>query len=346
MNKKTLAICDSEEKYLYKLQELLEERDSFPFEVAIYTDTEALEKAFRQGRIDILLISDVLESSIDIAGGDKNFEKLIILLDTGTGIRSPRPSIFKYQSGEMLRKDILRVYSEHISDQEDNATIGGSTFIGRSRDTMLIGIFSPIGRCLQTSFSVLLGRQLSKDGPTLYLNFEPFAGLDKTLGCENDKDLTDLVYYLRGGSDRLIYKLESMICRLGSLDYIAPASSFVDLCMVEESDWLTLINTLKKESNYKYVILDLSEMVTGLLSVLRQCQLIYTITRPDSRAKAKIDQYEGLLRDMEYDDIIDKTRKKEFPVFKNLPDDIQNLEYSELAVYIQNIVKDDFSHGV
>lgn len=346
MNKKILAICDSEEKYLYKLQEILEERDSFPFEVAIYTDIDALNKSINHGRVDVLLISDTLVDRIDIDKANQTFTLLVVLLDSGSGIRSPGPGIFKYQSGEMLRKDILRVYSEYISENEDNRPFGGSTLISRSRDTMLIGIFSPIGRCLQTSFAVLLGKQLSKDGPTLYLNFEPFAGLSKTLGCENDKDLTDLVYYLRNGSDRLIYKLESMVCRLGSLDYIAPATSFVDLCMVEEADWLTLINTLKRESNYKYIILDLSEMVTGLLSVLRQCQLIYTITRIDSRAKAKIEQYEGLLRDMEYDDIIDKTKKKEFPIFKNLPDDIQNLEYSELAVYIQKIVEDDFDHGV
>lgn len=345
MNKKILAICDKEDKYLYRLQEILDERDSFPFEVAIYTDIAALEKCINQGRVDVLLVSDELESKLDI--GENMLNKiLIILLDTGLGVHSIRPGVFKYQSGDMLRKEILRVYSEYISDYEDNRSFGGSTHISRLREPMLIGIFSPIGRCLQTSFAVLLGKQLCKDGPTLYLNFEPFAGLSKSLGCENDKDLTDLVYYLRNGSDRLIYKLESMIGRLGSLDYIAPATSFVDLCMVEESDWLTLISTLKKESNYKYVILDLSEMVTGLLSVLRQCQLIYTITRHDGRAKAKIDQYEGLLRDMEYDDIIDKTKKKEFPLFKNLPEDIQNLEYSELAAYIQRMVEEEFDHDL
>lgn len=337
MNKGLLAICDSEEKFLYRLQELLEERDTFPFQIAIYSDIDALNRLISKGTVDVLLIEDKLYERVEA-----HQDTLIILLDTGMGSMDI-PTIWKFQSGDAIRKELLKAYSNHKSEDGEIRSSGTSIHVNRKRETIFIGVYSPIGRCLQTSFSVLLGKQLAARGPVLYLNFEPFSGLEKTLSYDSDKDLTDLVYFLRGGSERLIYKLEGMTCRMGSLDYIAPASSFTDLCQVEESDWLTLVTTLKKNSNYEYVILDLSEMVTGLLNVLRQCAIIYTITKSDGRARAKLDQYEALLKELEYDDVISKTRKKEFPIFKNLPEDLQNLEYSELAQFVKDMVKDDFA---
>ena len=43
MKKEQMAICDTDSKYVYRLQEVLEQRGSFPFEISVYTVAENIE---------------------------------------------------------------------------------------------------------------------------------------------------------------------------------------------------------------------------------------------------------------------------------------------------------------
>jgi hypothetical protein len=49
--------------------------------------------------------------------------------------------------------------------------------------------------------------------------------------------------------------------------------------------------------------------VSGLLQILNICDKVITITEDDMYAKAKIQQYEDLLNDLDYVGIIGKTEK-------------------------------------
>lgn len=338
--KKRMALMDIEEKYVSGLAEILEQRNTFPFEVVIYSNIEILKKELKNGLVDLVLITDVIIKDEELPDTDKP----VILLETGIKMDGKRPGIRKYRSGETIRKELLKLYSEYKSNSENEGEYESIT--GGYRETKIIGVYSPVGRCLQTSFSVLLGQLLSKKASTLYLNFEPFSGLRKELGYDDGKDLTNLVYYMRGGANRLVYKLESLICNLGGLDYIAPTSSFVDLCSVEEEDWLTLIETLKQQSDYEYIILDLSESVTGLMNVLRRCNRIYTITKSDVTAVSKQEEYEDTLRELDYEDILNKTKKCALPYFKALPMGVTNLEHSELATYLKSNILEELADGI
>lgn len=341
MNKKRLAICDSEEQYLYALRDYLSSRDTFPFDISIYSNIDSLILAMDKGLIDVLLIQDILIKDIEVANN-----MLTILLDTGNKT-DDIPGIWKYQSAENLRRELIKYYADYRSEVEGtnpatNSTNSRMNGISRSRETTFIGIYTPLGGCLQTTYALLLGHYLGKQGPTLYLNFDAFSGLHNMLSCNEDKDITDLVYYLRSNKDNLIYQLESMVRRIGNLDYMAPASSFIDLASVDDGDWLSLLRTLGASHSYEYVILDLSVIVSGLLDILRECGKVYTITAKDARAKDKLYEYEKLLAHLEYEDILERTRKVDIPGSMNIPGDLQDMEHSELGAIIREIVKEDF----
>lgn len=342
MLKKKLALCDKEEEYITRLSEILESRSTFPFDVITYTDMEILKKDIKKGSIETLLISDHFLSEVD----DICNNTLVVLLDTGININVDYPVIWKFQSGEAIRKGLMKAYSEYKNKMGEDDRDKSDDGFRSHKETIVIGVYTPIGRCLQTSFSILLGQLLSKNNSVLYLNFEAFSGLKKNLGYEDQKDITDLVYYMRGGANRLIYKMESLICKIGNLDFIPPASSFVDLCSVEEEDWLILIKTLKEQSDYEYIIMDLSSLVTGLYSVLRKCNVIYTITKPDSIALGKIEEYEQNLVAAEYEDILEKTKKKEIPIIKKYSNDLTKLEQTELSNFVKEVINGDLSNAV
>ena len=328
--KDIMALCDKDEEYVYRLQELLSQRESFPFTVSGYSDREAFRQELKKGRFSLVLASEGFYR--DVCELDEDRRPPLMLLKEKNGIPEASAYIRKYQSGEKIRQEIMEKYAPQT----------GSAFGGKGdKKTVLYGVFSPVGRSIQSSVSLLMGEMMAKKGSVLYLNFEPFSGLAGLLSGSGDRDLTDLVYYMQGGKERLVYKLESMVGNVNGLDYISPAFSFVDLGQVREESWLMLIETLKELGTYDNVILDLSEMVHGLLNVLRQCDYIYTISDREGMALSRMEQYEELLKSLDYKDVLERSLKCELPRFKKLPASIEELPYSELAVYVRKLLEEE-----
>lgn len=328
MKQEKIAICDGDRDYAYRLQEVLTKRESFPFSVSVYTDASQLQTENLK-QYELLLSDGKNYEALVTTGVDRD---RLVLLDAGEKIEAKR-CIRKYQSGEEIRKQLMEIFSESAA--------AGSSAANGGRHTTVIGIFSPVCREIQTSFSLLMGQFLAKRSRVLYLNFEPFSGLSGLLDHSTDRDLTDLVYYLEGGKERLVYKLESMVGNVNGLDYISPAFSFIDLSQVRAESWMLLLQTIRETGNYDHIILDLSELVQGLLDVLRSCEMIYTISNREGMALSRMNQYEDLLKHLEYEDIMTLTNHCELPHFKKLPGSIEELPYTDLAGYVKRIVEEE-----
>ena len=329
MKKERMAICDNDEKYVYRLQELLEQRSSFPFEISVFTGEDKLPEDVRGEKYRLILAGETFYEKMMEKGIR---EEQLLLLKSSEKMPQVKEYIWKYQSGDKIRRQIAEYAAKQAS--------GEDVFIpGRKKGT-LIGIFSPVCRELQSSFALLLGQHLAKQGSVLYLNFESFSGLGKMLGDTQGRDLTDLVYYMEGGRERLACKLESMVGHLNGLDYISPAFSFVDLSEVKEESWMLLLQTIKEIGNYDHILLDLSENVHGVLNILRECEKIFTLSHREGMAKIQLAQYEDLLQKLDYEDILQHTQKCELPAFGRLPDSVEELPHSEMAAYVKGILKE------
>lgn len=60
MNRRTLAICDSEQAYACRLMDALSRREDFPFEVLAFTGAERLQDSLARKPVQILLIAQGL----------------------------------------------------------------------------------------------------------------------------------------------------------------------------------------------------------------------------------------------------------------------------------------------
>ena len=69
--------------------------------------------------------------------------------------------------------------------------------------------------------------------------------------------------------------------------------------------------------------------------------MIYTMTERDGFAMAKIDQYEQMIKQCRYEDILNKTHKCELPKFSYLPEQLDRLTVSELATVVKEKIKED-----
>jgi len=322
------AICDSQERYVSKLAEYFNFKKAIPFQVLAFSSVEKLIEYESHAQVELLLITEELfvEHRANLSA-----EHIILLNESGMELVKGYRFIYKYQSAEQIMKQVLRIYGE----------IGDPTMLAMvNKPIELIGVYSPVKRCLQTSFALTLGQLIAKKKKCLYLNFEPFSGFSSLMRRQYGQDLMDLMYFLSGGVEKFVYKLQGMVESIGELDYIPPALSFMDFAQMEGDSIRSFIQEIAVRTEYEVVILDLSDNLRFLFDILPGCDKIYTITRDDSIAQAKLEQYRQLLEYMQKEDILKHTRMLPLPAFEDIPARLEELSYSQLADYIKDNILD------
>ena len=328
MDKRILAIFDSEERYAYRLMEFISGKTNLPFEIYVFTDGRKFFSCSRIKDIECLLIS---ENAYKQEVETLNIPHIIILSESGENLNKALHHINKYQSCETILHEIMVYYSDRSKAVSTALRTG-------LKKMKIIGVYTPVGRCLQTTFSLTLGQMLARSYKTLYLNFEIYSGFARMMSKNFDSDISDLMYYFSCAREKLAYRMQSMIETVNGLDFIPPADIYQNLAGIRGSQWIDLFQEIEKSSEYEYMILDLSDGILDLWDVLRECDYIYTISREDGAALAKIEQYEKALESMNYGDITARTTKWKLPIFKQLPLHFEELTYGELAGYIKSKV--------
>lgn len=324
-----LAVCDSEIAYAYQLVEYLSNKKSFPFQVQLFTSEKTLTEYSYHHPITVALISQKdYRQHIE----ELTIEHVVILRENYENDIFNLKTIYKYQSMEMMIKELL----EWIAQKGTLMRV-----ISDGNGIKLIGIYSPVGKCLKTSFAFVLGQLLSKRHKVLYINMESYSGLDKLLQKNFKTDMAELIYHLQNSKEKFVYHMGSMTQRAGEMDVLPPFHSFLDFISVSKEEWVQLFQEIEKGTDYEYLILDLSDAIQGLYDILRLCDMVYTLGREDGFSMAKIDQYERVLKESNYEDVWKKTKCYTIPEIKNLPIGLSHLTYSELAEYVKDCIRED-----
>lgn len=333
MKHKILAICDTEEGYAFRMAEYILEKVKLPYTLHLFTAVEELEKFAGREEIEILLIAENAWRMIREEFVRSQVAQMFVLQESGQVEQDEVCRIDKYQSPEKVVQRMLDVIADG----------GGWKELPEAADTAvkMIGIYSPVKRCLQTSFALTLGQLLAKEHRTLYLNFEMYSGLGELLQRDYQTDMLDVMYYFQSAKEKLALRLPTIIQNAGGLDYIPPMQYALGIREVPGEQWLALCRDIAAIGEYEYMILDLDDGIDGLFDLLKSCQKIYTITKDDPIAMAKLRQYEQMLQFGELEEITEKTVKCRFPVFKQLPESLDMMTHGELAGYVKSIIKED-----
>ena len=185
MKRNIFAVCDLEVDYALNFMDYMNRKKNIPFEIQAFTSVENLIAYGKQTHIELLLISG---RAMCREVRDLDIGKIIILSE---GVHPPEldqyPSVYKYQSSSDVLREVMACYGAEKKTVADQIAVLKKT-------TEIIGIFSPLGRCLKTSFALTLGQILAKDRAVLYLNLEEYAGFDVLMNRQFDGDISDLMY--------------------------------------------------------------------------------------------------------------------------------------------------------
>lgn len=330
-----LAIYDLEKKYVKKLAAFFESRTEMPFRILGFDNSDKLTRFFSKEHAAVLLVgADEWKPEMNLLA-----KQTILLTDKAEEERldadladGQLPAVCKYQSGDAIARKVLGICAL-------TQTPLLPTFLRGDKKTVrarIVGIYTPVKRSLQTSFAMTYSLLKGKSKKTLYLNFEVFSGFHLWFEREYRTDLMDLMYFLNGAEDKFLLKLAGMTERFGEISYIPPAISYEDFMLVKGKDWVRLVETIAKKSDYELIVLDLGDQMQGLFELLSICDKIYTLTKPDGLAMAKVEAFEEALKMSQKEDILGKMVKCHLPVFKEIPQRVGELPYSRLADYMRN----------
>lgn len=326
-----LVLCDREEEYARLMSEFLEKQENLPWSVHTYTDVDKMMEVER--RADLMVVSEGCYRE-ELSG--LLSKQLVVLSESGVLRWKQVRYINKYQGADQVFRELLQLYLEAGEPRLPKMLLGGGT--------SFLGFYSPMKRCLQTTYALTMAQLLAREHKTLYLNFEYFVGNQELLPDLETRDLADLLYFMNAREDQFGLRLRSMTKQVGELDYIPPMKSGQNLLSVTSGEWLGFLKKLQELGGYEYIIMDLTECMQGLFDILRVCRRVYTICPPeeDRAAGSKLAQYEKLLELGEYGDVLKKTCRCSLPRIKYLPVRIELFSRSELAEYAKSQLRELF----
>ena len=327
------AVCDLEVEYAYHFMEYLSKKNNIPFEIRVFTSSQTFLDFVKDHPVEVLLIG---EGAMCEEIREHQIGQIMILSE---GVLPEKlkeyPSIYKYQSSHQIIREVMASYGERKSDE------GGGIRVGK-KNVEVIGIYSPVGRTMKTTFALTLGQMLAKTRAVLYLNMEVYSGFEYLLNKTYPDTLSDVLYYLRQENGNIMGKISGMIQTMNNLDYLPPALSPGDLLQTRPEEWDHLLADISSYSSYEIVILDLGDGVQELSRILEQCTKIYMPVRNDPMSKAKVDQFENLIKLWNKEFILERINKIHLPYHRTIRGGagyLDDLVWSELGDYVRELIR-------
>ena len=329
--KDVLLIYDSDLVYSRQLAERLSFREDVTQEVHWFTEPEELLAAVRAAEKPLVLtVRGHSEETEELLRLSKAGECVLLFLTEVRGYDHIEdvPAVFKYRPLSMIVEDIQAAAGE---EQE----AGNEAAFSRAG---FIGVMSPVGRALKTSFCLTLGQLLSQGGKVLYVNLETCSGFPALFGREFEADLSDYLYaYGTGGEGG---SLPEAMESFHGVDVLPPARLPEDLYRTDPQLIRNLLLKLARERSYAFVIVDLGTDYRLGEALLPGCGLIYVPVRRDPVSEAKAEEFMDWLRRVKGEKAL-RAEKLILPLrqtFVGGKEYAEQLLWSELGDYVRELL--------
>lgn len=289
-----LVIFDSDEAYARNFANYVNMQKSFPFEVRYFSKSEDLVRYTDSNDIDIIMASENVIADVN----EECCRILIRISNDKVGNVISDGAIYKYQSCEQIIKDILMLVAE--SPEINKLT-------NRKNEMVIIGNYSPVKNAGQTQLAIAIGQLLSRDFRVLYINLEGNSGLEELLGTYFSVDLSDLMYDIQNGNKDVSATIGSCVHNRGGLDIFPIMRDFRDLSGMKFDDWKQLLRKLETDTNYDYILLDISDTVNEIPELLSVCNKVLMVKREDIISQAKIKHFTDIMEEEYKENIMNKT---------------------------------------
>ncbi len=291
MNEKTLVICDREIRYANRLGENISKREELAVKVHICSSLKKAIELSQKRQIHMLVVDE--KYGYEERSQVEAVQTFVLGEGDISDLGEQECAVCKYQCADEIIREMFAVYVEKTNENMLRSA--------KKNEARMIAVYSPIHRVGKTTFAMALGRECAKKKRVLYLNMEEYAGLSEE--GEKGWNLGDLLYYLKQGDENLGVRLQLAVRKTEELDYLLPIPMVLDIKEITQKEWEEVLTVALQGGNYELVILDVSESIQGLFSILEQCDRVYMPILEDSISERKLQRYENNLEQLKLDNL-------------------------------------------
>jgi len=285
MNKIALVIADEDKDYVSCLVDYIMCAHSAKFAVTSFTETASLLAHLEEGSNPpgiVLAGGKFIPLLEQIAPGKRG---LVIVL-CGEGQIGDRRAINKFQFGEKIVSEMLRIFAEEASlEYSFRQTL-------THQKTKIMAVFSPVGGVGKTTIAVGASVQTAWEGKNcFYLNLENMASTPLYFTGEQEENFSGILYYLKNNSKNLSLHLETAKCidPVTKIAYYQPPDNIIDFKEDIAAELRLLLQGLKATGQYERIFVDMSsEINKNNLAVLQACDQIVLVAEQNMSSLLKI----------------------------------------------------------
>ena len=267
---RSVGICDTDIEYATVLMDSLNHKGRDEIRAYVFSDRDALRKYLEKNDLDIVLFGEEMEEP-----GVRS----VFLSDNpdykDTSVVESRV-IFKYQSVSIIFSELQKL----LAPAE----------ISVRKRCRFIGVYSPLGRCGKTRLAMALAAMDEVRGG-LYIGLENYSGAGE-IPC------TDVFYLVKQRSGEITRALESAVIRKGDLCFLYASGTYMDSRDVQASDIEWLNQELAGSGRFSTVCYDIGSAAIEDLEILKNFDLLYIPTLPDSVSDMKLTLFRKMVRSM------------------------------------------------
>lgn len=244
-----LAMLESDSSYLRRVVPMFNSKYAEELEIYSFTDMDAAMACLEEKKIDVFLASDGFKIDFTMIPKRCGFAFLVESLDILS--IDQHKAICKFQKGELIYKQILSIYSEHVPN------ISGMP-ANQNGAMKTIAFCSPCGGVGTSTVAAACAIALAKAGQrVLYLNTETYGDADAFFSCDGQFDFSDVIYAVKSNKTNRAMKLQSTVKQdQTGVYYYSSVRIPLDLMEMGPNDYLTLQNELKALGCYDYIVMD------------------------------------------------------------------------------------------
>lgn len=335
--KKVVAMYEQEEAYGKNLAEYVNRKENMPFELQVFSQADKLSDYLQGHTPQLLLLSE--ESSLESYGEmSVKTQDVLYLTEHKEQARDHKENhIYKYQPTDQLLNQLMQRMSDH--DKRDSPVMQESCPI--------YGVYSPVGRCGKTTFSLLLGELLARKRSVLYIGFDelPFWDEEENTSEEQGEKgtLSDAYFYWQ--RQKLKEKLPVLVSHWHGVDVLTGMNCPEDLCVIQPEEWSQLILKIAQETEYAAIVLDIGSKLWLADSMFSMCSQLYVPVLSERLAKDQQRRFELWLEKNGSDELLQRMQIVTLPQCAQNGTMKERLEYAlwgEAGDYMRNLIKSEW----
>jgi len=262
-----VGMYDRDIGYVRGVMEYINKRTDSTIKIAAFSSENAIEEYIKVNHLDLILLSENTILRQDVV-------PVVYISDN----RHNGNVIFKYQSGDVLVRQLLSVL-------KNNEIIKQNMFFFYS-------VYSPLGRCGKTNLALGICSYFKK---SLYINLEPYSGIDERKIPYTVEAGDKFIYYLVSRNVQILELLDNMPFVKNAFKVVSGSTAIDVASQITKDDLRWFYKLMHDSGKFNCIVFDIGCSSLSDIGVLEEFQKIFIPVLEDDVSRIKLKRFADIV---------------------------------------------------